>query len=96
MTNTVINLITKNKLLQYRVNRLTKALYNEKRKRQQGKPLFTCLAPPEQSKTTFTALGRFGKFKSFKLSKSRLNTKNRLLKLRRSFNGKPKRKRRGA
>ena len=44
----------------------------------------------------FTALGRFGKFKSFKLSKSRLNTKNRLLKLRRSFNGKPKRKRRGA
>jgi len=44
----------------------------------------------------FIAPGRFSKFKSFKLSKSRLNTKNKLLKLRRSFNGKFKRKRRGA
>ena len=47
-------------------------------------------------KLPFIALGRFSKFESSKLSKSRLNTKNKLLKLRRSFNGKLKRKRRGA
>jgi len=44
----------------------------------------------------FIAPGRFGKFESFKLSKSRRNTKNKLSKLRRSFKGKFKRKRRGA
>jgi len=47
-------------------------------------------------KLPFIALGRFSKFKSFKLSKSRPNTKNKFLKLRRSFNGKLKRRRRGA
>ena len=47
-------------------------------------------------KLPFIALGRFGKFESFKLSKSKPNTKNKLSKLRRSFNGKLKRKRRGA
>jgi len=43
----------------------------------------------------FIALGRFSKPKSFKLSKSKLNTKNKLLKPSKSFNGKSKRIRRG-
>ena len=44
----------------------------------------------------FIALGRFSKFESFKMSKSGLNAKNKLLRPRRSFNDQFKRKRRGA
>jgi len=44
----------------------------------------------------FIAPLRSSKPKSFKLSKSKLNSKNKLLKLRVSFNGNFKRKRRGA
>ena len=42
----------------------------------------------------FLALPRFNRRESFKLSKSKLNTKSRLLKLRKRFNGNSKRKRR--
>ena len=42
----------------------------------------------------FIALLRFSRRGSFKLSKSELNTKSRLLKLRKRFNGNSKRKRR--
>ena len=42
----------------------------------------------------FLALPRFSECESFKLSKSKLNTKSRLLKLRKRFNGNSKRKRR--
>jgi len=42
----------------------------------------------------FIALLRFSGRGSFKLSKSELNTKSRLLKLRKRFNGNSKRKRR--
>ena len=45
--------MTENKILQYRVNGLTKALHNEKKKRRQGKPLFTQLARPEEGKAAF-------------------------------------------
>ena len=48
-----MSLITKNKLLQYRVDGLTKALYNEKKKCRQGKPLFTQLALVEEGKAIF-------------------------------------------
>ena len=33
LDNIIINLIAKNKILKYRVNRLTKAIYNKKKKR---------------------------------------------------------------
>jgi len=43
----------------------------------------------------FIALLKFSRLRSFKRSKSELNTKNKLLKLKRSFSGNSKRKRRG-
>ena len=59
--------------------------------------LYLCsLLVQSKIRLLFTALGRFGKFKSFKLSKSKPNTKNKLSRLRRSFNSNFKRKKRGA
>jgi len=53
LTNSVMSLITENKLLQYRVDGLTKALYNKKKKRRRGKPLFSQLTLAEEGKTAF-------------------------------------------
>ena len=53
-----MSFITKNKLLQYCVDGLTKALYNEKKKYRQGKPLFTQLALAEEGKATFFSLNK--------------------------------------
>lgn len=53
-----MNLITENKLLQYRVNGLTEALHSKKKKRRWGKPLFTQLALLEQGKATFYSPGK--------------------------------------
>jgi len=54
----VINLIIENKILQYRVDGLTEALYNKKKKRCWGKPLFTQLACLEEGKAAFYSPGK--------------------------------------
>ena len=45
--------MSENKILQHRVDGLTKTLYNEKKKRRQGKPLFAQLATQEEGKAIF-------------------------------------------
>ena len=45
LDNIIVNLIAENKILKYRVNGLTEAIHNKKKKRRRGKPLFTQLAP---------------------------------------------------
>lgn len=41
LDNMMVNLMAENKILKYRVNGLTEAIHNKKKKRRRGKPLFT-------------------------------------------------------
>ena len=58
LNNTVMNFMTENKILQYRLDGVTEALHNEKKKRHWGKPLFTHFNPPEEGKATFYSSGK--------------------------------------
>ncbi|OCK91465.1 uncharacterized protein K441DRAFT_575067, partial [Cenococcum geophilum 1.58] len=56
LLNTVINLISKVSILRYENKGLRRVVFNEKKKRQQGRPLFKELRANNEVKYTFFSL----------------------------------------